>query len=186
MFNKPFKFACHAKKHLLPVAERALTEQLQRWIPRRVVAPASQRQSEIVDRANQTGTASAPARWAVEVSAETTRSRSVMMAAVSANGTSASSASPRFVSGKHGGSRRDASSVFSFCKLMSCTPATAARGGQRADRKRPMPVSTILRTTLPGYADTKSSPRQPRSPLVYTGRLCAGTARSLELLPALS
>ncbi len=94
---------------------------------------SSQRQSAMVERASQMGTARAPARCAAAVSAVMTRSRFFITAPVSTNApVSASSASDSSVTEMRPVRERIWSTPSPFWRLYSCTPGTAASGAKAA------------------------------------------------------
>ena len=89
------------------------------------------RQSQTDGRTIQTGTPRAPARWAGELSAEITRSRFSITAAVSAR---SSTWRPRSVTSKPAGSLSSWSRPKFFWRLKSRTPGTRATGSSWASR----------------------------------------------------
>ena len=91
----------------------------------------SQRQSEENCTATQTGTPSAPARWASAVSGVITRSRLRIKAAASAR---SPSRRPRSTTGKRPAALSSCSAPKPFCRLKRRTPSIRASGSKRSSR----------------------------------------------------
>ena len=108
------------------------------------------RQSQTEGRTIQTGTPRAPARWAGELSAEITRSRFFITAAVSAK---SSMWRPRSVTEKPSGSVSSWSRPKFFWRLNRRTPGSPRHGFEPGQPERAFPVLVVVGVALPDDPD---------------------------------